>query len=382
MSNELFGSESRGAVSRSELREVAQGLRNIAIEHNALKYGPAVTAQVAPQITEMSARSFSEGAVSLLEKLTVTAVGINERDSTVFVYVNRRPTQRDLKGLPDSLPDGVQIQYRQAKPLVIGGDAPPSAMGLVGPVKHRIRCGTSISVGNEREAGTFGALVRDREGRLLGLSNNHVTGGCNNARVGLPIIAPGVLDVQAGHPNPQTIGLHHSVIAMRPGSPSIVDPADNTDAALFEIVDPKAVSSFQGEEYDTPIHVEDPMEGMQVEKVGRTTGHTQGVIESELVGGLPVAYKTRTYHSANDYSDFVASVYFDPVFLVRGKAQPFSLPGDSGSLTTAVAQDGQRASVGLVFAGMLPDTSYIVPIRPILERLDVSLVEEHNANEI
>ena len=118
---------------------------------------------------------------------------------------------------------------------------------------------------------------------------------------------------------------------------------------------------------------------MEVEKVGRTTGFQQGVIESEIVGPWPLTYKTVTYHSPDEVVNFVGTVFFEPVFLIRGRNGPFSQPGDSGSLVTAVNGQDRRA-VGLVFAGRGNDASYMLPIRPILERFGVSLVSGHGRN--
>ena len=56
-------------------------------------------------------------------------------------------------------------------------------------------CGSSIGLGNQRNAGTLTALGRNEEGQLLGISCNHVTGGCNTASIGTPIVVPGIQDV-------------------------------------------------------------------------------------------------------------------------------------------------------------------------------------------
>jgi hypothetical protein len=171
-------------------------------------------------------------------------------------------------------------------------------------------CGSSIGVGNNRSAGTLGSLVHDESGQLFGLTNNHVTGGCNNTRQGLPILAPGVMDVMENIRSPFTIGLHHSVLTLRQGEPTAIDHKENTDAALLEILNPNAVSSMQGDLYDTPDKHADPEPEMEVEKVGRTTGFQQGIIESEIVGPWPLTYKTVTYHSPDEVANFVGTVFF------------------------------------------------------------------------
>lgn len=50
------------------------------------------------------------------------------------------------------------------------------------------------------------------------------------------------------------------------------------DSGLFKIRDEAAVSSMQGDVYDTPTEVRALTDDMAVEKVGRTTGHTTGKV--------------------------------------------------------------------------------------------------------
>jgi hypothetical protein len=72
---------------------------------------------------------------------------------------------------------------------------------------------------------------------------------------------------------------------------------------------------------------------------------------------------------------FVGTVFFEPGFLIRGHSGAFSQPGDSGALVTTLINDVRHA-VGLIFAGR-GNESYMLPIGPILERWQVSLVSEH-----
>ncbi len=61
----------------------------------------------------------------------------------------------------------------------------------------RIACGSSIGIGNQRNAGTLTAIAIDDQEQLFGLSCNHVVGGCNTALPGTPIVIPGIQDVSA-----------------------------------------------------------------------------------------------------------------------------------------------------------------------------------------
>jgi hypothetical protein len=357
-------------------RTVANDLRLWASEKNILKRS-YVPVDRAPLIG-WAAQAMSVEAINVLERQAITGFGINERKNTVYVYTNKRVTKSQASILPHNLSGHVKIEYRQARPVVITNDEEESVLGILpySLIQNRYACGSSVGVGNERMAGTFGCLVRDAGGMIFGLTNNHVTGGCNNTQQGLPIVAPGIMDVMVGAHDPFTLGWHHSVLPMRQGEPGTVPHQQNTDAALIRIADAAKVSSMQGVVYDTPATLLDPEPDMIVEKVRRTTGHQTGVIESEVVGPLPVTYQTTTYHSPEEQVRFVGTVYFEPTYLIRGKSGPFSLAGDSGSLVTTVAADGTRAAIGLIFAGR-SNESYMLPLRPILDGFGVKLVGNH-----
>jgi hypothetical protein len=366
--------------SDSIVRTVALGLRAWAIEKNLLKVGGSPMAGAAAASYGIAPVSLGGNAADLLERQAITGFGMNSARNTVFIYTSKRITMKDKAVLPNSISAGVRIEFRQARPIVIGPDTGDSLFSIL-PFSlqgHSYTCGSSISIANDRSAGTLGCLVRDRGGDIFGLSNNHVTGGCNNARTGLPIAAPGILDVMVGGFDPFTVGHHYCVLPMRPGDPSSVDHRGNSDAALFQIRDEMLVSSMQGAFYDTPAVVAAPVPEMSVEKVGRTTGRQIGVIEGEFIGPMPVSYRSTTWHSPSDSSAFVGTVYFEPVYMIRGMAGAFSLPGDSGSLVTTILDDGTRAAVGLIFAGREPNESYMLPLEPVMERLGVTLVSGHN----
>lgn len=323
--------------------------------------------------------------VELFERNPITALVVNEARKTVFVYTAKAVAKRRAQALPVEVvatakSAAVAIEYRHGKPQTIGNEEPdaPPALEASAFKDGRYTCGSSISIGNDRQAGTLGCLVRDARGKLYGLTNNHVTGGCNNALPGTPILAPGVMDVAPGNHDPFTIGHHHSVLPMHQGEPNVVDAKLNTDVALFTIANAERVSSMQSSAYDTPAEVGAFLDDMVVEKVGRTTGITRGTVQGIVVGPVGVVYDVTTYHSASAGTPFVGRAFFEPVYLIQGEGGPFSLAGDSGALVTAKRKDGKRIAVGLVFAGLVPAESYVLPIAPILKRLKVSLVSEHH----
>lgn len=319
----------------------------------------------------------------ILRVKQVQTIAFNPSRSEIIVFTRRAAptTKRQLGALPAEI-DGISIKYRQGVQNSIGplpsmahGGSPYALRVL--PSGSHYTCGSSISVGNNREAGTLGALVLAGDGGVYGLSNNHVSASCSFASVGMPILAPGVLDVASGGVSPFTIGYHTAALRLTPGSADNVDPKTNLDAAIFRIADPNIVSSFQGNAYDTPAVVGDMASGLSVEKVGRTTGHTRGIVLGQIYGAHPIFYSAPLY-------GFSGAISFDPVFAIAGEGDLFSDAGDSGSLITATGENGQRVAVGIVIGGMNDNVSaggkitIALPIEPILSTLGVRLISGHN----
>ncbi|MGE7416007.1 hypothetical protein [Methylobacterium tarhaniae] len=325
--------------------------------------------------------AFAESAATAFIRKPIVAVGMNPgrgADGAVVIYTARPLTLAESAQVAEGFRDTGELLFRVAKPPVLDA-ALPAALAAPLPragLGGRYPCGSSVSLGNVREAGTLGCLVRDGEGVLYGLSANHVTGGCSNARPGAPIVGPGIKDVGAGLPDPRTLGHHARALALVPGDPASVAPGRNRDAAVFRLLDPEALSSSQGGHHDTPEEAADPVEEEAVEKVGRSTGLTRGVIESQIVGPFPVSYRTTIFHSAEEDAEFRGQVFFDPVYVVRGEDGPFALAGDSGALVTAGTGTARRA-VGIVFSGRGAEESYMLPLKPILDDLGMTLVSGH-----
>lgn len=344
--------------------------------------GPMAPLQASP--AEMALiQPITDKGKQLLRIKQVQSVAFNEPQNEIIVFTKRvAPTsKRQLAELPQTI-ENISIRYRQGVQTPIG--TPPS-VAHAGPAyavrvtagAGRYTCGSSISVGNSREAGTMGCLVRDNAGVLYGLSNNHVSGSCNFAGIGLPILAPGVADVAPNNLPPFTIGFHARSLTFISGSADNVDPKANLDAAIFRVQQENAVSSFQRDFYDTPSLVGDLSANMTVQKVGRTTGHTTGRVAGQMHGAHPIMYSAALYN-------FSSVVSFEPVFAITGQADLFSDGGDSGSLITSINQAGQLIAVGIVVGGMNDGTApgkkvtIALPIRPILEGLGVTLVSGHN----
>jgi len=359
--------------------EVASSFARWALSRNLILPLPAAmegeyVAQVDPMVID------NEGE-NILRRRAVSSIVFNDPWRKVTVYTHKRVTLKELESLPRQH-GNCEIEYAHGltedliEPVARAQGATFTLVQL--PTGDRVyACGSSVSPGNEASAGTMGALVRDAGGRLYGLTNNHVTGGCNHTAIGLPILAPGVLDVAANTLPPFTLGYHTRVLPFVLGTSGNVNIAENTDAAIFTIADTTRVSSMQGQHYDTPVDVADPLEGMHVAKVGRTTGYTEGVIVGRELRPLCV----KTGSTTNGYA---ARIWFPNAFVVHGNVAEFSEGGDSGSLVVSLNADGTKSAIGLLFCGG-PDATapgekrtMILPIRPILNRLGMTLVGGHN----
>lgn len=360
--------------------QVASGIAKWAISRGLLPQLPSdvddsYLAAVAPI-------PFSGDAEQILRHKGIDSISYNEKTNTVFIYTVRKISQKDLK----SLPQGVfrkGLAYPQGVVETVGKELLKS-QGATFSIHKTLAggqfyaCGSSISPGNDASAGTLGALVRLADGKMYGLTNNHVSALCSHVQPGTPILAPGVVDVSPAGIPPFTLGFHAIALEMHVGSVGNVDIAANTDAALFMIRNLADVSSMQGAAFDTPLAIADPIEGMKVEKVGRTTGHTKGLIVSRSLRPYGISYAAQSY-------GFSGTIWFGNVFTVHGNGAEFSLSGDSGSLVVQVDDHGRPvAAVGLVFAGGNDSSapggakSLILPIRPILQALGATLVGGHN----
>ena len=186
-----------------------------------------------------------------------------------------------------------------------------------------------ISVGLETQSpGTLGAFVRLPNGGIGMLSNSHVLADNGHANIGDVIVQPG-----AGEPASTTADSVATLTGFVPfqftdtGSPNLVD------AAVAEIN--VAHENVFVETGATPGAVHSRLRaGMKVQIVGRTSGHSWGVItDSDFVALL-------RYRNAAGQKQRVG--FRDQVLCTR-----YTEGGDSGSL---VMSSSGRA-IGLHFAG-------------------------------
>jgi hypothetical protein len=303
----------------------------------------------------------------VLRRRAINLIAFNDVQSKVVIFTKSKVNASDLKILPYAS-KGVSIEYAVGGVPMVRGEVPqphdPKPFFLH---QGNYCCGSSVFPANCIGAGTMGLLARDANGVLHGVTNNHVTGACNHAHPGLPILAPGPCDVSDDGIDPFCIGRHAKLIPINDGIPENMDIDGNIDASSFRISDGANVSSMQGNLCDTPHIVGEPQPGSIVEKIGRTTGYTRGRVIGQSVSPIPVSYVL------NEYS-VRKLVYFNSVFVVSGLQGDFSKRGDSGSLVMSVTPSGDRIAVGLVFAGdEQRGLTFILPLSTILLNLGLEI---------
>ncbi|NLW16353.1 MAG: hypothetical protein GX033_01620 [Firmicutes bacterium] len=204
-----------------------------------------------------------------------------------------------------------------------------------------------MSIGHYRiTAGTFGAVVYDQTSAApLILSNNHVLANSSNGRdhrayIGDPILLPGPID--GGR-------LPDSLIAKLARFQALTFLTANQQittfnygpegpmAQLTNLVDAAVAQPVPDKSLDPEILGIGPVTGTReaeldllVQKSGRTTGVTQGII-------LLLRAAVRVSYGAAGTAIFTDQIISDLP----------SAPGDSGSLVV----DNERRAVGLLFAG-------------------------------
>jgi hypothetical protein len=264
-----------------------------------------------------------------------------------------------LRGLGDAARMEVDVRVIGAvRPLASPVDWSPA--GLQERVRP-LRPGASIGH-PDVTAGTLGGFVR-RPGTdgLLALSNNHVLAHSNAATEGDPALQPGVAD---GGTVADRIGALTAFVRLAAGPGNLVDAAV---AALDSGVDADP-TAYPGGPLHAPVVASDDVDpDEQVEKVGRTTGHTRGRITAVEVDGVGVQY---------DAASSVQGVHmFDDQLEIDGLTGAFSAGGDSGSV---IWRSRDRAPVALLFAGSTVGgragggLTFANPMATVLDQLGVT----------
>ena len=208
-------------------------------------------------------------------------------------------------------------------------------------------------------SGTLGSLVQDQNSNQFILSNNHVLADVNKAKRGQLIVQPGLIDVGPCLKTPgDAVATFSRDVKIKFGK------AKNTIDAAIAAVEPGDVSADILNIGGIASSVVAPTLGLPVQKMGRSTCFTTGMISAVGVNGT-INYSDTGIKLAR----FVNQIVIDS----PGPPNNFSGPGDSGSLV--VTRDACPQAVGLLFAGSGDQTQAIVnPISAVLSGLKVSMV--------
>lgn len=100
---------------------------------------------------------------------------------------------------------------------------------------------------------------------------------------------------------------------------------------------------------------------VKVGKIGRTTGYTEGIIETFSVNGVQIQLDKNTSFTFNNL-----------IVIVGEHNTPFSLPGDAGAMVFTLEP---VQVIGLLYAGSGDGSrSLVCPITSILQALNVNLL--------
>jgi len=303
--------------------------------------------------TAMEVQDRYTGGLLALEGVVGTAIGLDSDGEVVIRIYTLRP---GISGIPERLEDiPVQVQVsgeiralkKPSNPGKGDREKTPSGKGFwERPVP------TGVSVGNIREcvSGTIGCVVK-KDGKPYILSNNHVLAIENSGQQGDPIVQPGVYDNK-----PPCRQKPQNKVASLSEWVDIDWNGNNTMDAAIAVSDPPMVACCTyTTEYGCPSSQDvAAYVGMNVQKVGRTTGHTVGAVDAVHATFL-VGYGSRT------------ATFIDQI-VVLGSG--FLRSGDSGSLLVTVDENDP---VGLLFAGNNASLAIANPIGPILSHFDVTV---------
>lgn len=225
--------------------------------------------------------------------------------------------------------------------------------------RHRpVVCGVSVGHSNVDAAGTLGCLV-EKEGNHYSLSNNHVLANSNEATPGDVVIQPGSIDGGTSSED--------NIATLEPYSEiDFSGDANDIDAAIVQVGDTnQTLVSLEIIDIGTPSTTSCPASlGQTVRKSGRTTGHTVGLVE-DISADFWVSYGNE------------AALFEDQIVVIGIDADPFSAPGDSGSL---IVDKQMLEPGGLLFAGNDSGLTIANHINLVLGYYGVSVVGEQGVN--
>jgi len=205
-------------------------------------------------------------------------------------------------------------------------------------------------------AGTIGCRVIDVFYNVYALSNNHVYANENKANLGDNVLQPGTFD--GGVDPDDVIGTLADFvpIVFHPRKTNTIDAAIAlTTTGMLGNATPLGDPDYPNG-YGAPSSTirTDNLLNLEVQKYGRKTGLTKGVI-TNINATVRVGYSKRS------------AIFVNQILITPGD---FSAGGDSGSLI--VTDDQAKNPVGLLFAGSSTHT-VANPIDAVLEAFNVTI---------
>ncbi|AEB77602.1 hypothetical protein [Clostridium botulinum] len=229
-------------------------------------------------------------------------------------------------------------------------DVVESGIIVSSSLKKKIRPvigGYGISADGTNIMGTAGCLVTNGVSKFL-LSTNHVLACINTFPIGHPIIQPAYND--GGKTPKDTIATLYKYVPLRPIE-GTSQPINFSDAALGLLSKPNILSNkiaFIGK----PTCVKNPHLNESVQKVGRTTELTKGIITNTN------ATMITTFRDGKRY------LFHDVII-----TSLISNLGDSGALVL----NNNKCALGIIYA-IGNNISLFCRLNTILDQLDVHLV--------
>ncbi len=250
-------------------------------------------------------------------------------------------------------------------PIACGDSPAPQQSAVTRPIELGVSGGNIKSLIKTKHtrgcfSGTLGSMVEDADDNEYILSNNHVLADTNKAKPGQLILQPGLIDVACLRAKSNAVATFSSSVKIRFGGPK-----NQVDTALAAVL-PGQVSPdimFVGGIADSVVS--DPVLGLPVQKMGRTTCLTTGAVQA-LDANVTVNYSDVPKHPR--LANFINQI------LVTGSVltPTFGAAGDSGSLI--VTQDDCPQAVALLFAGNGNGLTIANPITSVLSATNTSMV--------
>jgi hypothetical protein len=286
-----------------------------------------------------------------------TAVGLTANGQPAIKVFTR---SESIMRIPTNL-EGLPVEVEMTGPfhaLAAGeNEVVPEAVRV--PTDPRrafplpVPIGVSIGNQNDCSAGTISARVKDSDGNLYALGNNHVFALENNAPPDSNIVQPGLADTRCRVGSTKFIGTLASFVPIE-----FSTSASNTVDAAIAISDSDRLGNATPKGgYGTPQSASVPaFIGQNVQKYGETTRLTKGQVTG-IDATVSVEYDSGP-------AQFVGQI------IVESRTA-FIKAGDSGALL--VTKPGANP-VGLLFAGNKSGRMAVAnPIDAVLDALGVSI---------